>query len=77
MNKLVRFIINSLFTAFCVIFLSTVVAGLFFIFTGGSVVIASIVAIILMGGLSVNGYLDIKNAVREFKCEKQRQAKLA
>ena len=76
MNKLVCFIINGLFTAFCVIFLSTVVVGLFFIFTG-SVVIASIVAIILTGGLSVNGYLDIKNAVREFKCEKQIQAKLA
>ena len=77
MNKLVCFIINGLFTAFCVIFLSTVVVGLFFLFTGGSVVIASIVAIILIGGLSVNGYLEIKNAVREFKYEKQRQTKLA
>ena len=77
MNKLVCFIINGLFTTFCVIFLTTVVVGLFFIFTGGSVVIASIVAIILIGGLSVNGYLEIKNAVREFKYEKQRQAKLA
>ena len=76
MNKLICFIINGLFTAFFTMFLGSVVVGLFFLFTG-SVIIASIVAIILMVGLSVDGYLEIKYAIREFKSEKQRQAKLA
>ena len=77
MNKLICFIINGLFTAFFTMFLGSVVVGLFFLFTGGSVIIASIVAIILTVGLSVDGYLEAKYAIREFKSEKQRQAKLA
>ena len=77
MNKLICFIINGLFTAFFTMFLGSVVVGLFFLFTGGSVIISSIVAIILIVGLSVNGYLEIKYAIREFKYEKRRQAKLA
>ena len=77
MSKLIGFIINGLFTAFFTIFLGSVVVGLFFLFTGGSVIIASIVAIILTVGLSVDGYLEIKYAIREFKDDKKRQAKLA
>ena len=77
MNKLVCFIINGLFTAFFTMFLGSVVVGLFFLFTGGSVIIASIVAIIITVFLSAYGYLEIKYAIREFKSEKQRQAKLA
>ncbi len=63
MDKLICFIINGLFTAFFTFFLGSVAVGLFFLFTGGSVIIASIVAIILAVGLSVNGYLDIKHAI--------------
>ena len=77
MNKLISFIINGLFTAFFTMFLGSVVVGLFFLFTGGSVIITSIVATILAVGLGVNATLEIKYAVREFKSEKQRQAKLA
>ena len=77
MNKLICFIINGLFTAFFTIFLGSVAVGLFFLFTGGSVIISSIVAIILTVGLGVDGYLEIKYAIREFKSEKKRQAKLA
>ena len=77
MNKLICFIINGLFTAFFTMFLGSVIVGLFFLFTGGSVIISSIVAILLIVGLSVDGYLEIKYAIREFKYEKQRQAKLA
>ena len=77
MNKLICFIINGLFTAFFTMFLGSVVVGLFFLFTGGSVIIASIVAIILAVGLGVYATLEIKSAIRKFKSEKQRQAKLA
>ena len=77
MNKLISFIINGLFTAIFTVFLGSVVVGLFFLFTGGSVIIASIVAIILTVGLSVAATLEIKYAIREFKDEKKRQAKLA
>ena len=77
MNKLICFIINGLFTAFFTMFLGSVVVGLFFLFTGGSVIIASIVAIILTIGLGVDATLEIKYAIREFKKEKQRQIKLA
>ena len=77
MNKLICFIINGLFTAFFTMFLGSVVVGLFFLFTGGSVIIASIVAIILTIGLGVDTTLEIKYAIREFKKEKQRQVKLA
>ena len=77
MNKLICFIINGLFTAFFTLFLGSVVVGLFFLFTGGSVIIASIVAIILTVGLGVGATLEIKYAIREFKDEKKRQAKLA
>ena len=77
MNKLICFIINGLFTAFFTIFLGSVVVGLFFLFTGGSVIITSIVAIILTVGLGVDATLEIKHAIRDFKSEKQRQAKLA
>ena len=77
MNKLICFIINGLFTAFFTMFLGSVVVGLFFLFTGGSVIIASIVAIILTIGLGVDATLEIKYAIREFKKEKQRQVKLA
>ena len=77
MNKLICFIINGLFTAFSTMFLGSVVVGLFFLFTGGSVIIASIVAIILTVGLSINTTLEIKYAIREFKDDKKRQDKLA
>ena len=77
MNKLICFIINGLFTAFFTMFLGSVVVGLFFLFTGGSVIIASIVAIILTVGLSVYATLETKYAIREFKDDKKRQAKLA
>ena len=77
MNKLVCFIINALFTAFFTMFLGSVIVGLFFLFTGGSVIIASIVAIVLTVGLSINGYSEIKYAIREFKDDKKRQAKLS
>ena len=77
MNKLICFIINGLFTAFFTIFLGSVAVGLFFLFTGGSVIISSIVAILIAVFLGVDGYLEIKCAIREFKSEKQRQAKLA
>ena len=77
MNKLICFIINGLFTAFFTMFLGSVVVGLFFLFTGGSVIIASIVATILTVGLGVDATLEIKYAIREFKDEKQRQSKLA
>ena len=77
MNKLICFIINGLFTAFFTMFLGSVVVGLFFLFTGGSVIIASIVAIILTVGLSVGAALEIKYAIREFNDDKKRQAKLA
>ena len=77
MNKLICFIINGLFTAFFTVFLGSVVVGLSFLFTGGSVIIASIVAIILTVGLSVDAALEIKYAIREFKGDKKRQAKLA
>ena len=77
MNKLICFIINGLFTAFFTMFLGSVVVGLFFLFTGGSVIIASVVAIILTVGLSVGATLEVKYAIREFKDEKKRQAKLA
>ena len=77
MNKLICFIINGLFTAFFTMFLGSVAVGLFFLFTGGSVIITSIVAILLAVFLGVYGYLEIKYTIREFKDEKQRQAKLA
>ena len=77
MNKLICFIINGLFTAFFTMFLGSVVVGLFFLFTGGSVIIASIVAIILAIGLGVNASLEIKYAIREFKDDRKRTAKLA
>ena len=77
MNKLICFIINGLFTAFFTMFLGSVAVGLFFLFTGGSVIIASIVAIILTVGLGVDAALEVKYAIREFKDEKKRQAKLA
>ena len=77
MNKLICFIINGLFTVFFTMFLGSVVVGLFFLFTGGSVIIASIVAAILTVGLGVDATLEIKYAIREFKDEKKRQAKLA
>ena len=77
MNKLICFIINGLFTAFFTMFLGSVVVGLFFLFTGGGVIITSIVAVILVIGLSVNGSLEIKYAIREFKDDRKRQAKLA
>ena len=72
MNKLIGFIIGGLFTAFFTIFLGSVVVGLFFLFTGGSVIIASIVAILLSAFLGAYGYLEVKYAIREFKSEKQR-----
>ena len=56
MNKLICFIINGLFTAFFIIFLGSVVVGLFFLFTGGSVIIASIVATTLTVGLGWECY---------------------
>ena len=71
MNKLICFIINGLFTAFFTVFLGSVVVGLSFLFTGGSVIIASIVAIILTVGLSVDATLEIKYAIREFKGDKK------
>ena len=77
MNKLICFIINGLFTAFFTMFLSSVTVSLFFLFTGGSVIIASIVAITLLVGLSVYASLEIKYAIREFKDDKKRQIKLA
>ena len=77
MNKLISFIINGLFTAIFTVFLGSVVVGLFFLFTGGSVIIASVVTIILTVGLSVAATLEIKYAIREFNDEKKRQAKLA
>ena len=77
MNKLICFIINGLFTAFFTMFLGSVAVGLFFLFTGGSVIITSIVAIVLTVGLSVDAALEIKYAIREFKDDRKRQAKLA
>ena len=77
MNKLICFIINGLFTAFFTMFLGSVAVGLFFLFTGGSVIIASIVAILLIIGLGVYASLEIKYALREFKDDRKRQAKLA
>ena len=74
MNKLISFIINGLFTVFFTMFLISVTVGLFFLFTGGSVIIASIVAIILTVGLGVYATLEVKHAIREFKDEKQRLA---
>ena len=76
MNKLVCFIINGLFTAFSIIFFSSLVVGFAFLATGGSIIFASLFTLLLVIMCLPVVKLAIDDALREYKSEKQRRAKL-